>query len=71
MVSCGVGLSAVGLSEIRKPQVKSYVVQISGFVKCTVRGADCAHFVLNATSFQLIPAHSSQSSSFARTLVFP
>ena len=28
----------------------------------------CAHFVLNSTSLQLIPAYSSQSSSLAQTL---
>jgi hypothetical protein len=42
--------------EIRKPQVKQ---------------ANCAHFVLNSTSLQLIPAYSSQSSDFAQTLDFP
>jgi hypothetical protein len=30
--------------------------------------ADCAHFVLNSTSLQLIPAYSSQSSNFPQTL---
>jgi hypothetical protein len=30
-----------------------------------------AHFVLNSTSLQLIPAYSSQSSSFQQTLIFP
>ena len=29
----------------------------------------CAHFVLNSTSLQPIPAYSSQSSSFEETLV--
>ena len=29
---------------------------------------NCAHFVLNSTSLQLIPAYSSQSSSLAQTL---
>ena len=29
---------------------------------------DCAHFVLNPTSLQLIPAYSSQSSWFGQTL---
>jgi len=30
--------------------------------------SSCAHFVLNSTSLQLIPAYSSQSSSLAQTL---
>ena len=29
----------------------------------------CAHFVLNSTSLQPIPAYASQSSGFAQTLV--
>jgi hypothetical protein len=29
---------------------------------------NCAHFVLNSTSLQLIPAYSTQSSGFAQTL---
>ena len=29
---------------------------------------NCAHFVLNSTSLQLIPAYSSQSSDFIETL---
>jgi len=36
--------------------------------KSTIRGADCAHFVLNSTSLQPIPAYSSQSSDLAETL---
>jgi hypothetical protein len=33
-----------------------------------IGGTDCAHFVLNATSLQLIPAYSSQNTGFAQTL---
>ena len=52
------GLAQVGRIQFRKPQVEFRVV----------RGIDCAHFVLNSTSLQLIPAYSSQSSGFAQTL---
>jgi hypothetical protein len=33
-----------------------------------VSALNCAHLVLNSTSLQLIPAYSSQSSSFEETL---
>jgi hypothetical protein len=33
-----------------------------------VSALNCAHFVLNSTSLQLIPAYSSQRSSFEETL---
>ena len=36
-----------------------------------IGGTDCARFVLNATSLQLIPAYSSQSWDFSETLDFP
>ena len=52
------GSAQVGRIQFRKPQVEFRVV----------RGTDCAHFVLNSTSLQLIPAYSSQSSGFAQTL---
>ena len=37
------------------------VAQLRLFVTNADRGTDCAHFVLNSTSLQLIPAYSSQS----------
>ena len=42
--------------------------QTGVFAKRAVRRTDCAHFVLNSNSLQLIPAYSSQSSSLAQTL---
>jgi len=39
------------------------IVSTEGFTS-----TDCAHFVFNSISLQLIPAYSSQSSSFAQTL---
>jgi len=69
MVSYGVRLSVVWLSEIRKPQVEQVrKPQTGGFAKNTDRRTNCAHFVLNSTSLQLIPAYSSQSSLFALLL---
>lgn len=49
----GLGLMG-GLSEIRKPQVKSYEVQISGFAKDTDRGANGTRLRLPLTG--LMPA---------------
>jgi hypothetical protein len=52
VVSCGVRLFEVGLSEIRKPQFEQgWEPQTGGFAKDTDRGGNCAHFVLNPTLY--------------------
>jgi transposase InsO family protein len=52
-----------GRKHIRPTQCANSSVSTEGFTP-----GHCAHFVLNSTSLQLIPAYSSQSSSLAQTL---
>jgi hypothetical protein len=49
VVSGGVRLSEIGLSEIRKPQVEHvWKPQTGGFAKDTERRTNCAKFVLKS-----------------------
>ena len=56
--------------EIWKPLNISDELESRSASSCSdpTKGADCAHFVLNSNSLQLIPAYSSQSSGFEQTL---
>ena len=72
--SLGVSLMTVStaLHHRSAPIVNQFLLGMGGIL--LLAGAtvfwpgDCAPFVLNSTSLQLIPAYSSQSSSFEETL---